>query len=100
MLLATPNLVAMSAVLKPQQIASKTCCSRVVAKEAKVVEEVEDSTETVKNTVRRADVEIEELGSSYGESLASDLKHRGRDWHEVEGDAKADWENKHRKKGT
>lgn len=55
----------------------------VVAKEAKVVEEVvvgkevENRTETVRDTVRRADVEIEQLGSSYGESLASDPKYQG-----------------------
>ena len=78
----------------------------VVAKEARVVEEVvvgkevENRTETVRDTVRRADVEIEELGSSYGESLASDPKHQGREWHEVEGDAKTDWESKNQDKGT
>ena len=78
----------------------------VVGKEAYVVEEVvvgkevENRTETVRETVRRADVEIEELGSSYGESLASDPKYQGREWHEVEGDAKTDWESKHQDKGT
>ena len=78
----------------------------MVAKEARVVEEVvvgktvEDRTETVTGTVRRADVEVEELGSSYGESLASDPKHQGREWHEVEGDAKADWESKNQDKGS
>lgn len=78
----------------------------VVAKEAKVVEEVvvgkevENRTETVRDTVRRADVEIEQLGSSYGESLASDPKYQGREWHEVEGDAKADWESSNQDKGT
>ena len=78
----------------------------VVGKEAHVVEEVvvgkevETRTETVRETVRRADVKIEELGSSYGESLASNPKYRGREWHEVEGDAKTDWESKHQDKGT
>ena len=78
----------------------------VIAKEAHVIEEVvvgkevENRTETVRDTVRRADVEIEELGSSYGESLASDPKHQGREWHEVEGDAKTDWESKNQDKGT
>ncbi len=78
----------------------------VVAKEARVVEEVvvgkevETRTETVRDTVRRADVEIEQLGSSYGESLASDPQHKGREWHEVEGQARTDWESKHQDKGT
>ncbi len=78
----------------------------VVAKEAKVVEEVvvgkevENRTETVRDTVRRADVEIEELGSSHAESLASNPKYQGREWSEVEGDAKADWESKNQDKGT
>ena len=78
----------------------------VVAKEARVVEEVvlgkevENRTETVRDTVRRADVEIEELGSRYGESLASDPQHEGREWHEVEGQARADWESNHQDKGT
>lgn len=78
----------------------------VVAKEARVVEEVvigkstQNRTETVQDTVRRADVEVEELGAKYGESLASDPKHEGREWHEVEGDAKTDWESNHQDKGT
>lgn len=78
----------------------------VVAKEARVVEEVvvgkevENRTETVRDTVRRADVEIEEFGSSYGESLASDPQHEGREWHEVEGRARTDWESNHQDKGT
>lgn len=78
----------------------------VVAKEARVVEEVvvgkevENRTETVRDTVRRADVEIEELGSSYGASLAADPKYQGREWREVEGEAKAGWESRHQDKGT
>ena len=78
----------------------------VVGKEAHVVEEVvvgkevETRTETVRETVRRADVKIEELGSSYGESLAANPKYQGREWREVEGDAKTDWESKHQDKGT
>jgi len=78
----------------------------VVAKEARVVEEVvigksvENRTETVRDTVRRTDVEVEELGTRYGESLASDPQHEGREWNEVEGQAKTDWESNHQDKGT
>lgn len=70
----------------------------VVAKETHVVEEVvvgkevEQRTETVRDTVRRADVEIEQLGSRYGESLVNDERYAGREWHEVETDARAGWE--------
>lgn len=78
----------------------------VVAKETRVIEEVvigkttEQRTETVRDTVRRSDVEVEELGSSYGETLASDPRYRGREWHEVEGEAKTDWESKNQDKST
>ena len=78
----------------------------VVAKEARVVEEivvgkeVENRTETVRDTVRRADVEIERLGLAYGESLASNPEYHGREWHEVEGKARTDWESNHQDKGT
>lgn len=70
----------------------------VVAKEAHVTEEVvvgkdvENRTETVRATVRRADVEIEEFSADYGKSLASDTRFEGREWHEVEGDARSDYE--------
>lgn len=70
----------------------------VVAKEARVVEEVVvgkevgQRTETVRDTVRRADVEIEQLGTAYGESLASDERYAGREWTEVEADARTNWE--------
>lgn len=78
----------------------------VVAKETRVIEEVvigkttEQRTETVRDTVRRSDVEVEELGSSYGETLASDPRYQGREWHEVEGEAKTDWESKNQDKST
>lgn len=78
----------------------------VVAKETRVIEEVvigktvEQRTETVRDTVRRSDVEIEELGSSYGETLASDPRYSGREWHEVEGEAKTNWESTNQDQGT
>lgn len=85
---------------------SETDEEAVVAKEARVVEEVvigkttEQRTETVRDTVRRTDVEIEQLGSTYGESLASDPRYSGREWHEVEGEAKTKWESTNQDKGA
>lgn len=78
----------------------------VVAKEAHVVEEVvvgkdvQERTETVRDTVRRADVEIEQLGTAYGETLAGDERYAGREWHEVEGEARTNWERDNQGKGT
>lgn len=78
----------------------------VVAKEAHVVEEVvvgkdvQQRTETVRDTVRRADVEIEQIGTAYGETLASDQRYAGREWHEVEGEARTNWERDNQGKGT
>ena len=66
----------------------------VVAKETRVIEEVvigktvEQRTQTVRDTVRRSDVEVEEIGATYGQTLASDPRYSGREWHEVEGEAK------------
>jgi len=78
----------------------------VVAKEARIVEEVvvgkdvQERTETVRDTVRRADVEIEQIGASYGESLASDARYTGREWTEIEADARTDWERNNQGQGT
>jgi len=108
----------------------------VIAKEARVVEEVRVSknvdqrTETVQDTVRRTEVEVEQLGSTgragnsfaayetydpefrtyyksshsgkgsydryqpayrYGYTLASDSRYQGRNWNEVEAEARRDW---------
>ncbi len=66
----------------------------VVAKEAHVVEEVvvgkdvETRTETVRTTVRRTDVEIEEIA----QGLASDSRFEGREWHEFEAEARTEYE--------
>lgn len=78
----------------------------VVAKETRVIEEVvigkttEQRTETVRDTVRRSDVEVEQLGTAYGESLAADPRYSGRAWSEVEGEAKTDWERTNQDKST
>lgn len=78
----------------------------VVAKEARVVEEVVvgkevgQRTETVRDTVRSTDVEVEDLAASYGQRFASDEKYSGREWHEVEGDARTTWEKENKDQGT
>lgn len=70
----------------------------VVSKEARVIEEVTvgkevgQRTETISDTVRRVDVDIEELGTAYGESLAGDERFAAREWDEIEPEARADWE--------
>lgn len=85
---------------------SETDEEAVVAKETRVIEEVvigkttEQRTETVKDTVRRSDVEVEEVGATYGESLAADPRYSGREWSQVEGDARTNWESANQDKGT
>ncbi len=91
---------------------SETDEEAVIAKEARVVEEVvidksvEERTETVRDTVRRTDVEVEQLsgGSSasydsdpnyaYVQSMSSDARYTGREWNDVEADVRTDWESK------
>jgi stress response protein YsnF len=110
----------------------------VIGKEARVVEEVrihkdvDERTETVRDTARRTEVEVEQLGSQrsgqasnyemydsgfrthwqtnygksgqgyehyqpayrYGHTLANDARYRGRNWNEIEPDARRDWESR------
>lgn len=83
----------------------------VVSKQAHVVEEVvvnkqaNTRTETVRDTVRRTDVEVQQAGQSasggdeiyeqFGSQLASDQRFRGRDWDSVESDARQSFERSH-----
>jgi uncharacterized protein (TIGR02271 family) len=111
----------------------------VVNKSARVVEEVvvgkqvNQRTENIKDSVRRTDVDVEQLGSSnlregatrmdddsdfrshwqtnfgssggryedyapaysYGSSLASNDRYRGRKWEELEPQVRSDWESSH-----
>ena len=98
----------------------------VVSKEARVVEEVfvgkeaEERVEKVRETVRRTDVDVQNLDADdeadyrrhwtqtaqaggrpfedyrdayrYGHTLSSDARYAGRDWASVEADARRDWE--------
>jgi uncharacterized protein (TIGR02271 family) len=102
----------------------------IVTKQARVVEEViigkdvTEHTETIRDTVRRTDVEIEHMGSSdhymedwrshyntnyansgytfeqytpayrYGYNLANNDQYRGRSWSEIEADARVHWEER------
>ena len=77
----------------------------VVAKETHVIEEVvvgkqvEERTETISDTVRRTDVEVEEIAASgtqddYGTLVANDARFQGREWDDAETDIRADWESR------
>jgi len=118
---------------------SETDEEAVVSKEARVTEEVviskdvEQRTETVRDTVRRTDVDIQEVGVDrsrdtdyatfdtdfrshyegassdytyeqtqpayrYGYTLANDPRYKGREWNDIEADARRDWES--RNEGT
>lgn len=78
----------------------------VVAKETHVIEEVTigkevgQRTETISDTVRRVDVDIEELGTAYGESLAGDERYATREWDDIEPEARADWERTNQDKAS
>ncbi len=95
---------------------SETDEEAVVAKEARVVEEividksVEERTETVRDTVRRTDVEVEQLSGgdrsgsasydeadpsyTYAQTMSSDARYSDREWNDVESDVRTDWESK------
>lgn len=83
----------------------------VVAKNARVVEEVvvnkdvAERTETVEDTVRRTDVDVQQVpgGAAAGEfredafanELAADQRFRGRDWTTVEPEARRSFESRY-----
>jgi len=77
----------------------------VVAKEAHVIEEVvvgkqvEERTETISDTVRRTDVEVEQIAASdtqddYGTLMANDVRFQGREWDDTEAEVRSDWESR------
>ncbi|HYE19189.1 MAG TPA: YsnF/AvaK domain-containing protein [Tepidisphaeraceae bacterium] len=91
----------------------------VIGKEARVVEEVvvgkqvEDRTETVRDTVRRQDVEVEKLNPNhaagtgrafsadeYTTELYRDQRFAGRDWTTVESDVRTDYERRYGHTGS
>jgi len=117
---------------------SETSEEAVVQKQARVVEEVvvkkdaTDRTETVRDTIRKTKVDVDETsgnvrsGSSdfdastfrthyqsnyanggrtfeqyqpayqYGYTLANDQRYRGRDWNDIEADARTSWTQSHK----
>jgi len=102
----------------------------VIEKQARVVEEVEvgkqveQRDQTIRDTLRKSEVEVEQMGKAgdrdadfrrdfesryagsgrqyepyapaynYGSTLASDPRYQQRDWKDVEGDARRDWETR------
>ncbi|MEW5744255.1 MAG: DUF2382 domain-containing protein [Nitrospirota bacterium] len=94
----------------------------VVSKEARVKEEVvvgkeaTERTETIRETARRTEVDVEEedfqshfrssaagKGESYesyrsayryADTLSQDPRYRGKEWSEIEGDVRRDWESR------
>jgi len=89
--------------------ATQTREEAVVSKEARVVEEVglrkdvEQQKQTVRDTVRRQDVEVEQLETDpryapareFVTQFAADQRYRGRKWDEVEADARTSFEQRH-----
>jgi stress response protein YsnF len=115
----------------------------VISKDARVVEEVvvhkdvDERVETVRDTARRTDVEVERTGGQsrttdtgfdrydkdfrshyqssygnrggsydryqpayrYGYTLANDDRYRGREWRDVESEARREWESRNRDQG-
>jgi uncharacterized protein (TIGR02271 family) len=89
--------------------ATETVEQPVVAKQARVVEEVNvrkdvnQRTETVRDTVRRTDVQVEQIDTDpkfapardFATRFFSDNRYKGRSWDEVEPDARRSFEQTH-----
>jgi uncharacterized protein (TIGR02271 family) len=81
----------------------------VVSKQARVVEEIAvnktaaQRTETVRDTVRRTDVDVQQpasaadtqVGDRFARELASDERFRGRDWASMEPEARRSFEQRY-----
>ncbi|HEX8915092.1 MAG TPA: YsnF/AvaK domain-containing protein [Humisphaera sp.] len=92
--------------------ATATSEQAVVGKTARVVEEVSlnkeahQRTETVRDTVKRQDVEVEQIAGgqteerfrpayAFADELSQDQRYRGKDWSAVETDARRSFEQRH-----
>jgi len=89
--------------------ATQTREEAVVSKEARVVEEVglrkdvEQQTQKVRDTVRHTEVQVEQLESDpryapareFVSQFAADQRYRGRNWDEVESDARTSFEQRY-----
>jgi uncharacterized protein (TIGR02271 family) len=76
----------------------------VISKEARVVEEVvvgketTERTEKIKETLKKTEVEIQQLteeADRFGRDFAADRRYAGRDWNDVEPELRRSWEEKH-----
>lgn len=79
----------------------------VVNKQARVVEEVvigkdvQERTETVRDTARRTDVNVEKMGPDseladrYAQELNGEARYRGKDWSAIESDAGQNFERRY-----
>jgi len=91
--------------------ATETSEQAVINKQARVVEEValnkqvQERTETVRDTVRRTDVDVEQIPGRTGKqeewteqfasTLCEDQRYRGRDWNAIEPDARTNFEQRY-----
>ena len=91
--------------------ASETVERPVVSKEARIVEEVvvgkdvQQRTETVRDTVRRTDVQVDQVAAgksseaplvdSFAQELARDQRYRGRDWDSLEPEVRRSFEQRY-----
>jgi len=80
-----------------------------VVEEVRVGKDVNERTETIRDTVRRKDVRVEETGGraidyendsyyspayKFGHTYATDSRYQGREWNAVERDVRRDWESR------
>lgn len=97
-----------ASALRDQTIeVTETAEEPVVQKRARVKEEIvigketSEHTETIRDTVRRTDVEVEQMGGDvqpayqYGSRMASDPKFRGKSWSDVEPTLRNEYEREH-----
>jgi uncharacterized protein (TIGR02271 family) len=74
----------------------------VIAKEARVVEEVvvskdvSQERQTIRDTVRKSEVDVDDYAVDYGRTLAADPRFRGQDWAMIEPQAQREWSTHHK----
>ena len=87
---------------------TETAEQPVISKQARVVEEVvvgktaQQKTQTVRDTVKRTDVQVEKVGPEQGQvadhfaaEIARDERYRGKDWTSLEQDARRSFEQRY-----
>jgi uncharacterized protein (TIGR02271 family) len=91
--------------MKEEAVADKQ--TRVV-EEVRLTKDAQERTETVRDTVRRTDVQVEQVGAprpgqggtefavdTFATQLASDQRFRGRDWSTIEPEARKSFEQRY-----